>query len=67
MPKHAIEKLADKAEELQKEIKTKNKNKALARQIIAGARENADYCCNDDRWSMNWFVTYIKELENRLL
>lgn len=66
MPKHALERLADRAEELQKKIKDGSDNKALARQIIAGARENADYCCDDERWSMNWYVTFVKELESRV-
>ena len=62
---HAIEKMADRAEKLQVTIKSKNE-KALARQLIAGARENADYSTNDPRWSMNWYVNFVKELENRV-
>lgn len=66
MPKHALERLADRAEELQKKIMKNSDNKPLARQIIAGARENADYCCDDERWSMNWYATFVSELESRV-
>ena len=66
MPKHVLEKMAERAENLQTKIKKKYpENKALARQIIAGARETADYSCDDERWSMNWYVDFIKELEAR--
>jgi hypothetical protein len=63
---HALEELALRAEKLVKNIKKKyESNKALGRQIIAGARETADYSCGSDRWSMQWYVQYIKELETR--
>jgi hypothetical protein len=66
MPKHALERMAERAESLQTDIKKKySENKALARQIIAGARENADYSCDDERWSMSWYAKFIKELEER--
>lgn len=67
MAKHALDFLVEKADNLQKNIKKKySDNKALGRQIIVGARETADYISDDPRWSMNWYVNFIKELENRV-
>ena len=67
MAKHVLEHMSEKADKLQIDIKKKySQNKALARQLIAGARECADYSCDDERWSMNWYSRYIKELESKL-
>lgn len=64
---HVLEELSSKSERLIKDIKRKYKeNKSLARQIIAGARETADYTCDDDRWSMKWYIIYVRELETRV-
>lgn len=63
---HVIEKMAERAEKLQETIKAKN-SKALGRQLIAGARENADYdLSSGPRWSMQWYVNFVKELESRV-
>lgn len=63
---HVLEKMAERAEKLQATIKTKN-SKALARQLIAGARENADYDqTSGPRWSMQWYVNFVRELETRV-
>jgi hypothetical protein len=63
---HVLEKMGLETEKLIKKIKDKYKtDKKLARQLIAGARETADYSCEEPRWSMTWYITYIRELENR--
>jgi hypothetical protein len=62
---HCVERLANRAEELQNKIKKNTDNKSLARQLIAGARENADYSCQNERWSPEWYIQFIKELESR--
>lgn len=65
---HVLEKMGLEAEKLIKKIKDKygKAEKQTARQLIAGARETADYSCSEKRWSMEWYITYIRELENRL-
>lgn len=65
MAKHCLELLAETSQNLIKEIKQKY-NYALAKQLIAGARENADYMCDDKRESGSWYVIYNDELKKRL-
>jgi hypothetical protein len=62
---HSAERLQQKAIELEKQIKTNQINKALARQLIAGAKENVDYSYQKER-NDTWYLNYIRELEARL-
>lgn len=65
MTKHCLEILAENSQKLIKEIKEKYPS-PLAKQLVAGARENADYMCDDKRESGPWYIIYNDELKKRI-
>lgn len=63
----ALEIYQRKAQDLEKSLKKKyDSNKALARQLIAGAKQNADYQISKDEPLEKWYITYLEELKDRL-
>lgn len=62
---HVLEKLQLQAVEKEKKLKT-SYDKFLAKQLIAGAKENTDYSNGKDKTAVEWWIVYNRELENRL-
>lgn len=60
-----LEKLSDRAENLKKDI-LKKYDKKLARQLIKGAEQNADYRFSEDEPEEKWIIYFVEELEERL-
>jgi hypothetical protein len=59
--------MIEDSDKLIKQIKLKYKNnKSLARQLLVGARETADYSSTKERWSPEWYIQYLRALENAI-
>jgi hypothetical protein len=65
-PAHFLDRMIEDSDKLIKQIKLKYKNKSLARQLIVGARETADYSSTKERWSPEWYIQYLIALENAI-
>lgn len=60
---HIMEKWQLRAIELEKEIKKNYENKKFAKQLITGAKQDADLIKTDR--DCEWWVNYCKALESR--
>jgi hypothetical protein len=59
-----LEKWQLRALELEADIKKMYDNKKLAKQLITGAKQEADFAYKTER-DVEWYVTYCKALETR--